>query len=117
VNALAQAAAIYAVIVALWCVVAAVTGRKRSPLLDACLAVAAIVAVVVALVGAVEMLRGEGPAEPGVHVAYLVVMASLLPVAATWARAEQGGQRWSSATLAIAALTLAVVLTRSVATS
>jgi len=116
VNALAQAAAIYAVVVALWCVVAAVSGRKRSPLLDACLAVAAIVAVIVALVGAVEMLRGEGSAEPGVHVAYLVVMAALLPVAATWARAEQG-RRWSSATLAIAALTLAVVLTRSVATS
>jgi hypothetical protein len=116
VNALAQAAAIYAVVVALWCVIAAVSGRKHPPLLDACLAVAAIVAVVVALVGAVDMLRGEGPAEPGVHVAYLVVMASLLPVAATWARAEQG-PRWSSATLAIAALTLAVVLTRSVATS
>ena len=115
-NPLAQAAAIYAVVVALWCVVAAVTGRKRSPLLDACLAVAAIVAVVVALVGALEMFRGDGPAEPGVHVAYLVVMASLLPVAATWARAEHG-PRWSSATLAIAALTLAVVLTRSVATS
>jgi len=116
VSALAQAAAVYAVVVALWCVLAAVTGRKRPPLLDAGLVVAAVVAVVVALVGAVGLLRGERPAEPMVHVAYLVVMASLLPVAATWARAEQG-PRWSSATLAVAALTLAVVLTRSVATS
>lgn len=100
-----------AVVLTVWGLVAARTGRAPGrAMLRVGLALEAVL-VVQAVVAVLLMVTGDGPVGSSVlFVSYLVTVVLVLPIALVWARAEQ--DRWSSAVIAVAAFTVAAMVVR-----
>lgn len=97
-------------VLAAWCLVAAV--RNRPPDLSHLIGagVVELAAVVLTVAAIVSMIGGERPGEVGTFVGYLLTFLGMLPVAAILARMEP--TRWGSVILTVAALVMPVLVVR-----
>lgn len=100
-----------AVVLTVWGLVAARTGRAPGRvMLGVGLALEAVL-LAQAVVAVVLMVTGDGPEGSSVlFVSYLVTVVLVLPIALVWARVE--ADRWSSAVLAVAAFTVVAMVVR-----
>jgi hypothetical protein len=88
------------------------TAMGRAPreyLVIASMVLSALVVVMV-VIAAGLLVAGERPDELGIFVGYLVVAVILLPLGTLWALTERS--RWGTGVLAVACLTLLVVVVR-----
>ncbi|NTW40287.1 MAG: hypothetical protein HGA44_10445 [Cellulomonadaceae bacterium] len=99
---------------ALWAAWRAV--RDRPVILRQLVAAGVVEAVLLVqgVIAVVTAVRGPGPAEGATFWGYVVAALAVLPVAAAWAFAERS--RWSSVVLLVAALTVAFLQVRLLAT-
>jgi hypothetical protein len=109
-ESLASASAAYATLLAVVAIGSAALGRRPGQTLTAASIVLAMALALQALLCLIDLVGGDGPAETGTAVGYLVASVAILPVAGSLAVAEPSG--WSSVILALAFLALAVVTMR-----
>jgi hypothetical protein len=73
-------------------------------------AVLLLVVFVQVVIAVVRLVTGDRPDELGTFIGYLIVALVIIPVGTLWALAERS--RWGAGALAIACLSLAVVVLR-----
>ncbi|MBA3524353.1 MAG: hypothetical protein H0T85_07350 [Geodermatophilaceae bacterium] len=104
------------VVIALACVVAAVTGvlaylRRDTPRwLFLATVGTGVLAIAQAVAGTVLTIIGPRPDETATFLGYALSTALVLPAALLWSRAEPG--RWGNGVLCVGCLTLAVMIVR-----
>jgi hypothetical protein len=110
-DALTLVTGVAALLLAAWCGWAAYRDQPTKDWHFIGMAVVSLLAIVQLVIGIVRLARGEDP-EQGVaiFIAYLVGSALAVPVAAFMSLAER--TRWGSATVAAAAVVLAVLEVR-----
>ncbi len=101
---------LYALGVALICVVVALAGRPRPPAVTVALVIAEVAAAGQALVDGARLVGGRHGPEVAANVGYLVTSLIVLPVAVAAVRLDPG--RWGSVAVAIGCLLLSVVSIR-----
>ncbi|SOD70906.1 hypothetical protein SAMN05892883_0537 [Jatrophihabitans sp. GAS493] len=110
IESLNLATILYAVGLALWCLICAVGNRPRPPAFVAALIVLEVGVVLQALLDVAALLRGDHGDDVATNVGYLITSVLILPVTALAVRMDRG--RWGSAALAVGCLLLAVVSAR-----
>jgi uncharacterized PurR-regulated membrane protein YhhQ (DUF165 family) len=113
-DALSAAITLYAVVLALAGVAVAVLRPGRSPGIATGLAALGVVSALRSVIDVAELLGGRRPAEPVVHLAYVLTALALAPAA--FAVTRRDATRWATAVHACAAFVTAVVTIRLTAT-
>ena len=107
---LATAVIVIAVVTGLAAGVLALLDRSAPPWLLGLVLLVQLGFLVLGVVCVVAWIGGTAPSEPIVFVAYLVACLATPPALVWWGRGEPG--RWGSGVIAIACLTLAVLVIR-----
>lgn len=109
-DTLGAAVIVASLVLAAWCLIAAL--RNRPPDLShlAGLAVVELAALVLVVVAVAAMIGGERPGEVGTFVGYMITFLGLPPVAGVLARMEP--TRWGSVILTVACLVMPVLVAR-----
>lgn len=101
---------------ALWSAIVAVRGRGagRAVFLGALVLELGLLAQLVA--AAVITFRGAEPPEPGLTIGYLSASVLILPIVVTYGMGSGESERWDAVLLAVAALAVAAIVLRLLAT-